>query len=869
VDFKFSAAVRVNWDTAGLTLKAPVATYRVQLNRSFGFSELKEVVPYLAKLGVSHIYASPIFKARSGSTHGYDIIDHTAVSEELGGRVAFEELNREASSYGLKWIQDIVPNHAAYSLENQKVVDILQNGSASRYSSFFDINWSYPSPNLKGRVLVPFLAQEPAKDVKQGEILLTFNDESGFKISYKGLEFPVNDKSTRKLLKEKNVTKTIKQYNSSLTLLASLLSSQFYCLSYWRDAFKEINYRRFFDILDLIGVQVEEPTVFEETHRLIFDLMRNGEVAGLRVDHIDGLYDPQHYLQTLHKRVPDAYLIVEKILTDNENMPDSWPIQGSTGYDFVNHVNGVFIKQANEAAIDKLYKRFTLNTQAFSELLFDCKETVIENYFLGDIGNLARRLSSAAENFGQNKVDHAKMQEAVAMLVACFQVYRTYLNLNSPTEETVYFSLALNQAKQRKPKLSKEFDIIEFLFRQCSVNTEALEALMRFQQFTGAVMAKGLEDTAFYRYCRFLSLNEVGGCSAKFGFSADEFHLFNLSRQTRWPLTLNASSTHDTKRGEDARARLNVLSEIPRMFEEHLYRWAEVNNKHKAAVNGELAPDHNEEYLIYQTLLGSYPFDEEEKREFTRRVTAFMIKALREAKTHTSWLNSNKEYENTAEQFTSQTLADKNFLEDFLPFQKQVAQYGFFNTLSQTLLKITCPGVPDFYQGSELWNLSMVDPDNRRPVDYQKRNQFLTEISEIKASNARKLIEDYSSGKAKLYVIFKALQVRRQFKALFEEGAYVPLTVEGKQREHVFAFMRKRQDTLAVVIVSRFMTNLLEPQCITINWEDTAVKLPVNTPATWKEIFTDSNIHAVSGSLPLGEVLDRFPVALLVGGINV
>jgi len=431
VGFEFSATVRVNWDKAGLILKAPLATYRVQLNRGFGFSDLKSVVPYLADLGVSHIYASPIFKARAGSTHGYDVVDPNVINEELGGKTAFEELINEASVYGLGWIQDIVPNHAAYSLENKRVVDIMQNGIQSRFSRFFDVDWNHPSHQLNGRILTPFLGKELADCLKQKELTLAF-DKEGFKICYGDLEFPLNNSSIQELLQEDDLKGVVKQINYNPAALTSLLSKQFYALTYWRNAFKEINYRRFFDLLDLIGVQVEEPTVFEETHRLIFELLFNGKVSGLRVDHVDGLYNPEEYLQTLRSKNPEIYILIEKILLDNEDLPDSWPIQGSTGYDFVNQINGLFIKQTNEAAIDQIYKWFTDNTQAFGELLFECKNLVIETYFWGDINNLARLISQTMLKLGDNQFDPAKMPNAIATLIACFPVYRTYLNPKSP-----------------------------------------------------------------------------------------------------------------------------------------------------------------------------------------------------------------------------------------------------------------------------------------------------------------------------------------------------------------------------------------------------------------------------------------------------
>ena len=476
---------------------------------------------------------------------------------------------------------------------------------------------------------------------------------------------------------------------------------------------------------------------------------------------------------------------------------------------------------------------FTGNTQAFSELLYDCKKSIIENYFMGDIKNLSRLILQALNRLQNRRFNPKAMINAIVELFASFPVYRTYLNpANTGAETSANFRLALTSAKQKNPAATKELDAIESLLNLSGGSEVALFALMRLQQFTGSVMAKGLEDTAFYRYCRLLSLNEVGGNPARFGVSAEEFHKFNMARQSKWPLSLNASSTHDTKRGEDSRARLNVLSEMPQEFERHLKSWAEVNAKEKTRLNGKLAPSSNEEYFIYQTLLAAYPFEEAEMQDFAERVTAYMVKALREAKVNSSWLAPNVQYEEAVTRFVTAILQNQSFLDDFLPFQQQIAHYGFYNTLSQTLLKIMCPGIPDFYQGSELWNLSMVDPDNRRPVDFQLRQKRLAEVSALEPSKAQSLLENYETGKAKLYVIFKALEVRRRLKELFEEGAYVPLSVEGEGREHVFAFARTKGSQFVVVIVPRFVAGLLaqSESWTGLDWKENSIILPAEAP---------------------------------------
>jgi len=712
------------------------------------------------------------------------------------------------------------------------------------------------------------LSKHFADCLKQGEITLTF--ENGFKIKYGSLKFPINP-ATAQQLRGKPTQETLNDYNGNPECLANLLSKQAYALAFWKAALKQINYRRFFDITDLIGLRMEEQGVFEQTHRLAVELLKAGKISALRVDHIDGLFKPEEYLQKLRKHAPDAYVIVEKILTGAEELPASWPVQGNTGYDFVNYVNGLFVAQENEKAIDDIYVGFTGNTQAFSELLYDCKRFVIENYFMGDAKNLSRLILQVLRQIQGGKLNCKAMTDAIVELFACFPIYRTYLNpTNTSVQASTSFCLALAGAKQKKPSVTKELNAIEFLLNLSGSSDVALEALMRLQQFTGSVMAKGLEDTAFYRYCRLLSLNEVGGNPAKFGLSTEDFHKYNLAKQIKWPLSLNASSTHDTKRGEDGRARLNVLSQIPWEFERHLTRWAEDNAQEKTRTNGKTAPDANEEYFVYQTLLAAYPFEEAKMQDFAQQLTAYMVKALREAKVNSSWLAPNVPYEEAVTHFVTAVLQNKRFLDDFLPFQKQIARYGVYNSLAQTLLKTTCPGIPDFYQGSELWNLSMVDPDNRRPVDFQLLQRLLAEISSIKSSQAKTFLENYETGKAKLYVIFKALEVRRRLKGLFEEGTYLPLKVEGELGKHLFAFARSKDASFAVVVVPRFVVSLLEPSLSwsEVDWKDTSLTLPAQAPASYIEMFTGSHLHlhSTSGSLLISEVLSDFPVALIAGG---
>lgn len=546
--------MRINWRTVGLILKIPVATYRIQLGREFNFKSLEDVLPYLKQLGISHVYASPIFKAKKGSAHGYDIVDHNKISDELGGARDFESLIGKLADYSLEWIQDIVPNHVSYSVENKIVNDLMRKGVASDYSSFLDIDWNHPTHRLKGKILAPFLANTYEECLKQGQISLVPDD--GLKIKYSDIQFPASDNISKSLRKNNSTEATIKRYNNNRRLLGDLLLKQFFTLTYWKTALKQINYRRFFDIIDLIGLRMENPKVFNETHRLIFDLVATGKISGLRVDHIDGLFKPKEYLQKLRNHLPDTYTVVEKILSDEERLPDSWPVEGTTGYDFLAHVNAIFLKKPNKRKIDFIYKKFTGNTQTFNESSCESKRLIIENFFLGDVRNLTRLLIQSLQRARYTKkINRLKLTEAVAELLACFSVYRTYLDDASTKEKGELFKKALKLAEQKNKDLQTEFAAIDYLLEKIPNSPEASYAIMRFQQFTGSIMAKGYEDTVFYRYNRLLSLNEVGSNPDKFGSTVEFFHEFNKIRQQNWPLSLNTTSTHDTKRGEDARAR--------------------------------------------------------------------------------------------------------------------------------------------------------------------------------------------------------------------------------------------------------------------------------------------------------------------------
>ena len=918
-------------------MRPPIATYRLQFNASFRFVDAERLAGYLAELGVSHVYASPVFKARRGSMHGYDVTDTNLLNPELGSGAEFDRMMEAFRRRGVGWMQDVVPNHMAYHVDNGMLRDVLELKENSRYFGFFDIDWHHHSRDLRGKVLAPFLGKEYVDCLEAGELKLVFFDGE-FRLRYFDAELPIRIESyveileaglnrvqgdeqvsqqlqaaisdVKRLLKElilpekaqavKDRVKMLQrgsgavhnllnevmvQYNGDdRALLDGLLSRQNFKLSHWRTAMKQIDYRRFFNISDLICLRMDSEEIFQETHRLILQLTGEGRSSGLRADHVDGLHDPEWYLRTLRERAPDDYIIVEKILLANEQLLSSWPIQGTTGYDILDCVNRVFVDERSESKFNSIYEDFTGNKAPYSDVLYWCKKKVIKQLFMGDIDNLAWLFKKAiikrgyCEDFSFNR-----LKQALTEIVAVFPVYRIYLSKSRCNERDIeVIRSSLRRVRQNSPELVYELDCLDKLLeelrgeeKESAADYDALRCFMRLQQFTGPITAKGLEDTSFYVFNRFISLNEVGSDPSVFGLSVASFHEFNKARYDEWPVSLNASSTHDTKRGEDARARLNVLSEIPAEWRSKIISWSMMNFGKKRRIREMLVPTLNEEYYLYQTLIGAFPFEPDER--FAARVKAHMVKALREAKAESSWLEPNLEHEQAVTEFVDRLLDISNpnkFLDDFLKFQREISFYGVFNSLSQTLLKITVPGVPDIYQGSELWNLSMVDPDNRQPVDYQRRIRMLSELTKMRRPDRDELdnlLKRFEDGLVKMYTVWKALGARKMRRELFEEGEYIPLAVDGEHKEHVIAFCRRRGFEWAVIAVPRFLTGLVEmggrPYGESV-WGDTVLTVPDDVPSSWEDIFTGRHLSlsrsGVGRSLRLGEVFDGFPVAFLV-----
>jgi (1->4)-alpha-D-glucan 1-alpha-D-glucosylmutase len=928
-------------------MRIPCSTYRLQFNSDFGFQKARTIAQYLSELGITDLYASPIFSAHKGSVHGYDVTDPTSINPEVGSEEELRSLASELKTYSMGWLQDIVPNHMAFSGENGFLRDVFENGRHSEYYDFFDIEWDHAYESMKGRLLAPFLGKSYAESLEGKEIKVGYSRD-GFEVHYYSLQFPLRMESYPRILtphlndlkeilgpdntdfikfvgiiytlkafpcqelsterydqirfakrilwelyRDNKEIKRFIDYNldelngdgdsTDKTPLDTLLFNQFYRLSFWKVASEEINYRRFFSINELISLRMEDPEVFRRCHALILQLIKDGTFTGLRIDHIDGLYNPLNYLERLQKSTDSSYVTVEKILALEESLPSNWPVQGTSGYDYMNYLNGIFAQLANREEMDTIYTDFLGTGMDYENLIYEKKGIIIERFMMGDVDNLAhlmKRISS--RDRGGGDITLYGLKRAITEVLACFPVYRTYICADSFTDmDRRYMTEALERARKQNPDLRYELDYLaKYLMLEYgdylreSEKKDWLHFLMRFQQFTGPLMAKGFEDTTLYVYNRLISLNEVGGEPYSFGISLDTFHEFNRQRMEQWPHAMSASSTHDTKRGEDVRARINVLSEIPGEWEENVNGWRELNRRKKRRVAGMEIPSRNDEYFLYQTLVGAYPFDEAELAGFAERIKEYTIKAIREAKVRTGWIEPDSRYEEGCTAFVDAILdsSEENpFLHEFLPFQKKIAHYGMLNSLSQLLIKITSPGVPDFYQGAELWELSLVDPDNRRPVDYERRKAYLKTILQQRDTEISELLEDLMTtakdGKIKMFLTHKALLARKQYRDVFEKGAYLPLEVDGRWEEHVVAFARNEGKSWAITVAPRFMTPLVDEGQFPLGsaiWQDTQIVLPGNIPTRWRNALTGREVKYGGSSISVGEALDGFPVALLV-----
>jgi len=987
----------------------PTATYRIQFHAGFKFRDAKAVIPYLAKLGITDFYASPYLKAAPGSTHGYDITDHSRLNPEIGTEAEHDELLEALRQHGLGLILDVVPNHMGIlGNENPWWNDVMENGQASLYADCFDIDWAAPTrPENRGRVLLPFLGGLYGEVLENGELRLG-HDAGAFHVQYHEHRFPLDPQSYQAILepaveaikaalgdedpgtlefqsvltairnlpahtetdtarvaernREKEIVKrrlsalmnerpivseavssVLETLNGSpgdargFDALDSLLEAQPYRLAYWRVASDEINYRRFFDINALVALRADREEVVRATHQLVLDIVTRHGATGLRIDHPDGLLDPLTYLRRLQeefillaaKRRRDAnpeaeafpwsdveplvrglasssapgpgwpprlYVVVEKILGADESLPEDWPTHGTSGYDALNRINGLFVDGSNAARFTRQYHELIGDDTTYRDLVYAKKGLIMEASLSSELHVLAYQLERIAlrdrraRDFTQNS-----LRDALREVIAAFPVYRSYMTRSHVGDrDRELVGRAIRTAIRRNPLISPS--IFEFQRRTLLDRPETPEILPddeplqadfagKFQQVTAPVTAKGIEDTTFYVYNRLISLNEVGGEPDRFGAPAVALHRWNAQRARRFPYAMTALSTHDTKRSEDVRARINVLSEIPEAWFDAFVRWSELNVRHRGQIDDVGVPEHNEEYLLYQTLLGAWPIEEMDAAAFDAfrdRIRAYMAKAIREAKVHTSWQNPSEEYDAAVDRFIVSILdraGNAAFFKDFLPFQRMVSRHGRVNGLSQTLLKLTMPGVPDTYQGTEIWDLSLVDPDNRRPVDYERRSAMLDDLARRReaagdglAGLARELSDGPSDGRVKLYIHWRALHARKTSPELFAVGEYRPLVAVGRDEASLFAFHRAFESESAVVVVPRLSTRLNFEGDLPVGpdaWGDTAVPLPDVAPgARFRDAFTGAIISASSRDgaavLPAGEVLADFPVALLM-----
>ena len=899
-----------------MTPRIPVATYRLQFHSGFRFVDGRDLVPYLSDLGIGDLYSSPRYKARRGSSHGYDIANPLRVNSELGTEEDFDEMAARLQHYGMGLLLDTVPNHMAASYENPWWTDVLENGQSSSYATYFDINWHPATTKAaflqENRVLLPILGDLYGNVLENRQLALKFED-TGIHVRYYETRVPLDPKSYTAILarcplpeleevrralealpsrddpsgerilqrrREKDRIKEMlwKTYQQSAGVkhaiddalqfiadtpgeLDALLSAQAYRLAYWKIGYEEINYRRFFDINELVGLRIEVPEVFENRNSKTFELIRSGKVTGLRIDHIDGLWDPGCYLKRLQSVSPGLYVVVEKILGREETMPAEWPVAGTTGYEFLNALNGIFIRRDGLEKLEETYRRVTGNYLPFAELCYECNKLVMQTLFTGDVTALVHQLASLAATHRQARdIRITELTDALVEVTACLPVYRTYIhNFEISERDRNYIERTVDLARSRTQPERISDAAFEFLRSVllleppdylADLKPDWRNFVMCWQQFTGPVMAKGLEDTATYRHNALLSTNEVGSDPLRERPPADlaEFHEFNRRRHAEMPGTLNATATHDTKRGEDLRARLNVLTELPDEWDRRLGRWIEWNARRKTAVHGALAPSAGEEVLIYQTLLGAWPID-------VSRIDEFLTKALREAKQNSSWMQPHEEYEKAIREFVANILAaEDDFLPDFREFQSILARHGAINGISQVLLKVAAPGVPDFYQGTECWQFSLVDPDNRRPVNYKSRATLLENLRRREAEDRIALIQELAANPAaeemKLWVTYQSLQARKLRPDLFIHGEYIPLTAAGAKAEHVIGFARKHSEGYAVAIAPRWTVSLDD-------WGDTTLDIPA-------AVYQDALTGLIHETNRVADLLRHFPCALLV-----
>ncbi len=1007
-------------------MRAPRATYRLQFHSGFTLRDAAAIVPYLAALGVSTLYASPIFQARPGSTHGYDVVDYGALNEELGGEAGFAELTAALDAAGVALLLDFVPNHMGIgSGTNAWWLSVLEHGRGSPYGVFFDIDWEPLATDMRGRVLLPILGDQYGVTLEAGELNVVFDAGAGsFHLAYYDnilplapetyaiilhlaldrlqsgldaedmdlLEFqsvmtslerlPDRDEPDSGGIEERQRESTIGKRRlaelvvrspgiaaaiaqatveingtggdpASFDRLDRLLEAQVYRLAYWRVAAEEINYRRFFAINDLASIRQEDPTVFRASHGLLLRLMAEGTVDGVRIDHIDGLLDPARYTRDLQRAylleagrrvfeggehltgedapppgwdaiepalrawldaagpadpalVKPVYLLVEKILEHGEELPADWLVDGTTGYEFANSATGLFVDGASRRAFDELYAAYLGERRVrLDEIVYEAKRMILRDALASELSVLADQLDDiSAANRRSRDFTPQTLRTGLREVIAGFPVYRSYVGWDAAAEAPIVqetdrhaIEAAVTAARRRNPGADPSLFafIHDVLLVQVEGATDEQRAThgrlaVKVQQLSGPVMAKGLEDTAYFRYLRLLALNEVGGEPGTFGTTVNAFHAESRGRLARFPDAMVSSSTHDTKRSEDVRARIAVLSELPGGWRSAINRWARFNRKYKSRVDSDPAPDRNDEYYVYQTILGAWPFDRDAQSPevwtaFVDRVVENTIKATREASIHTSWI-APSDYEAATEAFIRSILnpdqTGNRFFEDVQTLRTTIANVGMSNGLAMQLLKLTVPGVPDIYQGTDSWDFSLTDPDNRRPVDFDARHAALTALVGKQPGKIQDLVATATDGRIKLFTTARTLAFRREREELFRRGGYEPLEASGTHAANVVAFARRlpvgvrggsTPEAEAIVVVPRLVHGLSTPErpfALGDVWGATTLPIPGAPAGTvYRNVLTHEQLTTIEAgqegrsALPLAEVFGYFPVALL------
>ncbi len=877
-----------------MTAEPPRATYRLQLHQEFTLDDAASIVPYLADLGVSHLYLSPILQAVPGSTHGYDVIDHSRVSAELGGEAAFERLTDALSAHGLGLVLDIVPNHMAVTEQNRWWWDVLRHGEASRFARWFDVDWDPPESRLHNVILLPVLRDHYGRVLEAGELSLV-HDDGRFVIRYHDRAFPLDPRTLGPLVSEAAAEagseelafvgtalgelppttvrepdqverrqrdaevllsrlgqlasepgiaaalgSAVSRLNAGVDRLDALLEEQNYRLARWRAASRDLGYRRFFDIDELIGLRVEDLGVFRETHRMVLDWVADGRVQGLRIDHPDGLRDPAGYLRRLRDAAPEAWIVVEKILEPGERLPEDWPVDGTTGYRCANLATGVLIDRGGEQAMSALWAALADAGPEWAEVALDSRQTVLTDVLGSDLNRLSELFLAVCEaNRRYRDFTRHELHEALREVAARLPVYRTYVRAadrHVTDRDRGLITAAVAAAGEARSDLDPE--LFGFLGRILALEVDgplAAELAMRFQQLTPAVMAKGIEDTAFYRHHRLVALNEVGGDPGRFGTDIEAFHDELLTSAEASPHAMLALSTHDTKRSADVRARLALLSQDTAWWRVAVERLLARGQAHRS---GPQLPTDADAYLFVQTIVGAWPIDAE-------RAAAYMEKAAREAKLRTSWTDPNAEYDEALDRYVRGCMTDEAFVSTVEGIVGAIEEAGQRASLSQLVLQLGAPGVPDLYQGGELWDLSLVDPDNRRPVDFPLRRDLLAEVGRSTAAFAW---ERRGDGMPKLWLIRHLLELRARRPGAFAAGEYQPLEVAGSTPDSVIAFAVGAE---VVVAAPRLIRHPEEA-----GWEATSLRLP---DGRWRNL--DAAEHA--GEARLEHLFSTFPVAVL------